>query len=1082
MDKFVVKTPAVSSTKKASSHLPPNLIAHDRARKYPTGTFHVDDGLMFCSSCNTVIDHLRKSVVDKHLDSALHKQRAERNLGSKQQTLKTVLNCRTSAQIEKVKICQEWIRVCAAANISLHKSDNPLMRKFLQARVANGGAIPKCSQLRDCYLFDVYQTERAALKEVVANKQIALIVDELSDSEGRFVLDVMAVFLDFDELSPSGNSVAWLLDSHFLTETNNRTVSQAVVKTVHDYSIEYDNVRVFNSDNVSYMKKAFCNALSCLFPYCIHITCHSHIVNLVASDFKKAFKEVTEFGKCFRNLFYVPSGRKSRFMKFLQEALSPGESATMPPNPTTKSWSAWFDSVLYHADYFLLFADFIQEEVNRSRASASDSLLRLQEIYEDKSFMKRLHVQLAFLKVKAPTLMAYLNYFQERVPHVTQAHGKMERLLRYLDVNSKLEEKDLTFCFEVEHTFTGTERKGLVSLFSSAFTAAHSKLEKYVVDGAQPGSNFLDQVRVLDPRNLLDMDHDFNSIDSIPGFDQVPKEEWELYVNNHGPLAVKQSKDGNIDLMQFWKAKASTLPALYKIASCYSTTTIGSYEVERSFPAYNEILDEKRRSLDETTIRALHFLNWNLRIISSIEEEKEKQNNLPKGHDVTKETLKTVSERKAPLLGKASDMSMVSKDQQPDPVPATKARKRKIDVADQERNEAVSKKKKGKNTPGKQFRGSNLSNFLNASCVHDDDEKCQLPTNTQQCSPVISVHYGINQTTAQKFNNEGACNFPDHKQPLLSCVLNGTVIFKGNSVIDDNDRQSLYGQKTQDEDNYLSNFVIEAYLQLIASKGMSQGTKVEFLGWESFEKGFSKGSVQEYLKGKAPLMEQDIVLVPFNPGLSKHWFLLVVLPKEKQILVLDSKAAPFTKPSTVNAVAKMWRILQEIDNRIDANRWLFATNTPKDVPQQQNNYDCGVFLCFFARSLVLQSAVPRNSVPAFRCHMIVELHEQELINFTVPSIQANQYYAVEYHKTWYFGRALGSPDDNSCVSFKFLHSTLSNGERVFNWPRRDDIDTVHISCVFFGPAVIVGIGPFNFPQLNEVQQVYEWLKKCRKGT
>lgn len=115
-------------------------------------------------------------------------------------------------------------------------------------------------------------------------------------------------------------------------------------------------------------------------------------------------------------------------MKFLQEALSPGESATMPPNPTTKSWSAWFDSVLYRADYFLFFAGFIQEEVNRCRASASDSLLRLQEIYEDKSFMKRLHVQLAFLKVKAPTLMAYLNYFQERVPHVTQAHGKMERL------------------------------------------------------------------------------------------------------------------------------------------------------------------------------------------------------------------------------------------------------------------------------------------------------------------------------------------------------------------------------------------------------------------------------------------------------------------------------------------------------------------------------------------------------------------------------------------------------------------------------------------------------------------------------
>jgi len=39
-DKKLVKVPTVSSTKKASSHLPPNLTAHDQARKYLTGTFH----------------------------------------------------------------------------------------------------------------------------------------------------------------------------------------------------------------------------------------------------------------------------------------------------------------------------------------------------------------------------------------------------------------------------------------------------------------------------------------------------------------------------------------------------------------------------------------------------------------------------------------------------------------------------------------------------------------------------------------------------------------------------------------------------------------------------------------------------------------------------------------------------------------------------------------------------------------------------------------------------------------------------------------------------------------------------------
>ena len=124
----------------------------------------------------------------------------------------------------------------------------------------------------------------------------------------------MAVILDFDELSPEGN---YLLDTHFLTETNNKTVSQAIVPTVNEYNIDFDNVPVFNSDNVGYMKKALNETLSFLFPLSIQITCYSHIVNLVASDFKKYFPELNEFVKCFRNLFFVPSGRKSRFLNFL---------------------------------------------------------------------------------------------------------------------------------------------------------------------------------------------------------------------------------------------------------------------------------------------------------------------------------------------------------------------------------------------------------------------------------------------------------------------------------------------------------------------------------------------------------------------------------------------------------------------------------------------------------------------------------------------------------------------------------------------------------------------------------------------
>ena len=237
MDKFVVREP-----KKKDPHLAVHKSAKDRAAQYP-GVFHADNGLLFCSSCNVVLDHLRKSILDKHLDSSSHKKKANQADG-KQQTIKTAFECKTRPQVEKVKVSEEWIKACTAANIPLHKSDNPIMRKFLDTRVVNGGAIPKASQLRDYYLFDVYQVEKDELKKKIEDKNVALIVDELSDDEGRYVLDVMVVILDFDELSSSGNTVAYLLDTHFLSATNNKTVSQAVVKTVHDYNIEFNNVCV----------------------------------------------------------------------------------------------------------------------------------------------------------------------------------------------------------------------------------------------------------------------------------------------------------------------------------------------------------------------------------------------------------------------------------------------------------------------------------------------------------------------------------------------------------------------------------------------------------------------------------------------------------------------------------------------------------------------------------------------------------------------------------------------------------------------------------------------------------------------
>lgn len=138
--------------------------------------------------------------------------------------------------------------------------------------------------------------------------------------------------------------------------------------------------------------------------------------------------------------------------------------------------------------------------------------------------------------------MAYLNYFQMRMPHVTRVHEKMQSLLHFLNVNADASNEDFPFCFEGDFKFTCNEKE-LIEVARSAFEAAHSKLAKYVVNGAQPASKFLEQIRVLDPTNLLDCEQSLASIDSIPGLESVSKEEWKLYVNHLGPQAVKCLKD-----------------------------------------------------------------------------------------------------------------------------------------------------------------------------------------------------------------------------------------------------------------------------------------------------------------------------------------------------------------------------------------------------------------------------------------------------------------------------------------------------------------------------------------------------------
>lgn len=65
--------------------------------------------------------------------------------------------------------------------------------------------------------------------------------------------------------------LTFLVDPVFLDAINHSTISQAVVKTVIEYLIDYENVVVIDTDNASYMKKAFDSVFYTVSKFC---ACH----------------------------------------------------------------------------------------------------------------------------------------------------------------------------------------------------------------------------------------------------------------------------------------------------------------------------------------------------------------------------------------------------------------------------------------------------------------------------------------------------------------------------------------------------------------------------------------------------------------------------------------------------------------------------------------------------------------------------------------------------------------------------------------------------------------------------------------
>ena len=142
------------------------------------------------------------------------------------------------------------------------------------------------------------------------------------------------------------------------------------------------------------------------------------------------------------------------------------------------------------------------------------------------------------------------------------------------------------------------------------------------------------------------------------------------------------------------------------------------------------------------------------------------------------------------------------------------------------------------------------------------------------------------------------------------------------------------------------------------------------------------------------------------------------------MVVLDSLPGSFIKPTAHKVIEKIIKLLKEVDGNLEIEEWSLNANKPGDIPSQTNDYDCGIFTCMYARSLV--NAIPMivptiRSISDVRSYMNLELHRNVMLPIPPHIMKVEEYYAVDMSTSTtlagFFAFRVNLSDSSFCMVF-----------------------------------------------------------------
>ncbi|XP_076817839.1 sentrin-specific protease 3-like [Clavelina lepadiformis] len=163
---------------------------------------------------------------------------------------------------------------------------------------------------------------------------------------------------------------------------------------------------------------------------------------------------------------------------------------------------------------------------------------------------------------------------------------------------------------------------------------------------------------------------------------------------------------------------------------------------------------------------------------------------------------------------------------------------------------------------------------------------------------------------------------------------------------------------------WLNDVIINEYLKLLVKEKPSTCYVSSFF-YEELRKNYKVTLPQNWEK-------QSFVLIPIC--IASHWSLLCARPNRHTIEVYNSM--PMTTDEE-ECVAMILTAVEKEYNEITKAKFSWTISTSPNLPQQQNAYDCGVYVCMFARKILynLTLLIFPSNVTEFR-----EWLRQELID------------------------------------------------------------------------------------------------------